>query len=506
MPAKVLMVQGTASSAGKSMLVTALCRIFRQEGYNVAPFKAQNMSLNSYVTRDGGEMGRAQVVQAEAAMVEPTVDMNPILLKPEADHRSQVILRGRVLGSFSAREYYEKKMELWQLVTESLDNLRCEHDLVVIEGAGSPAEINLREQDIVNMRVALYAQAPVLLVGDIERGGVFASLVGTLELLQPEERALIKGVVINKFRGDLSLLKPGIAMLEARLNTPVCGVVPYFRNISIADEDSVSLEGRQKRSSASSILNIAVVRLPHISNFDDFNPLEEDDGVSLRYVRYVEELEEPDLIILPGTKTTVEDLRYIRESGLASRIVALTEKGTPLIGICGGYQMLGEWLYDPEHIESAQERTLGLGLLPVTTQFASPKETHQVKGRVVAREGILRGLENLPFEGYEIHMGRSNGKNTLAPFLITERSQEPCQTPDGAISGDGNILGTYVHGLFHNHTFRRGILANLAARKGVSLPERDALKSKDRVYDELAEQVRRSLDMPLIHRIAGLEL
>ena len=347
MTARIIMVQGTASNVGKSVLVTALCRIFRQDGFRVAPFKSQNMSLNSYVTPDGGEIGRAQAVQADAAGVEPTVDMNPILLKPGADSRSQVVLLGKPYKSAGARKYFQMKTQLWRIVAASLDRLCQDYDVVVIEGAGSPAEINLKESEIVNMRVALYARSPVLLVADIDKGGVFASIVGILELLEPEERTLIKAVAINKFRGDISLLEPGLTWLEERTGIPVAGVIPYYHDIHIPEEDSVSLERRRgMKQKTEYALDIAVIGFPHISNFNDFDPLEQEEGIRTRYVEAHNPLGEPDLIILPGTKTTMADLAWLRQRGLDVAIRRLAERGTPIVGICGDYQMLGVKLQD----------------------------------------------------------------------------------------------------------------------------------------------------------------
>ena len=401
------MVQGTASHVGKSILVAALCRIFRQDGFTVAPFKAQNMSNNSYVTPDGGEIGRAQAVQAEAAGIEPSVEMNPILLKPESDHRSQVVLLGRPLQSAEAGWYATMKLRLWQAVSESLDSLRGRYDIVVVEGAGSPAEINLKQNEIVNMRVALHADAPVMLVGDIDRGGVFASLVGTLELLDPDERERIKAFIVNKFRGDLSLLVPGLDWLEERTGIPVAGVIPYFRDIHIPEEDSVSLEERGRlKHQRDYVLDIAVIGHHHISNFDDFDPLVREEGVRLRFVEDGDTLGKPDLIILPGTKSTIADLERLKRLGVAGQIIAQARGGTPVIGICGGYQMLGERILDPDGVESPQAETAALGLLPITTVFSSIKETHRVKGMVGQAPGLLEGAAGLPLEGYEIHMGR----------------------------------------------------------------------------------------------------
>lgn len=499
------MVQGTASSVGKSTLVTALCRILRQDGWKVAPFKAQNMSLNSFVTRDGGEIGRAQVVQAEAAGLEPTVEMNPILLKPEADNRSQLVLKGRPVREVTAKDYYLLRQELWSVITESLECLRAQHDVVLIEGAGSPAEVNLKDRDMVNMRVALYCRAPVLLVADIDRGGVFASLVGTLELLEPSERDFIKAFVINKFRGDLSLLAPGLKWLEERTKVPVAGIIPYYHDIHIAEEDSLSLERRRAlKNKADFVLDIAVIGLPHISNFDDFDPLEQEERIRLRYVEPRDVLGEPDLIILPGTKSTMADLSYLKSKGLAQQILEYGRRGTPVIGICGGYQMLGKTLLDPRHVESSDSETEGLGLLPVTTTFFPVKSSHQVKGTVIVGKGLLEGATGFPLSGYEIHMGQSVGGDIVSPFCIDERSGRPCHEMDGCLSSSGNVLGTYLHGLFHNEGLRGSVLGELAARKGLPFQPASRMFSKDEQYDRLAALVRNSLDMKLIYRTVGL--
>ena len=502
MNAKVLMVQGTMSSAGKSVLVAALCRIFRQEGLRVAPFKAQNMALNSFVTAEGGEMGRAQVVQAEAAGVEPCVDMNPVLLKPEADARSQVIVMGKPIGSYRAGSYYQRRDELWGVATAALERLRARFELVVIEGAGSPAEVNLRNVDIVNMSIARYAQAPVLLVGDIDRGGVFAQLVGTLALLEAEERALVRAFVINKFRGDLSLLEPGLRFLQERTGLPVAGVIPYFRGIYLAAEDSIDLE-QHRRTWRPGLLDVVVVGLPHIANFDDFDPLDQEPGIALRYVQSVEDLGSPDLIIIPGSKTTVADLQQLKATGLAQALIAQARRGTPIIGICGGFQMLGCDIHDPHAVESADKVTPGLGLLPVSTVFAKEKTTHQVNGTVVANHGLLAGAAGIAVEGYEIHMGTSSGESGQHAFQLQRRSGSPREVYDGCLSDDGLILGTYIHGLFHKDAFRRAILGNLARRKGLVLPP-SAPFNRQAEYDKLAALVRQHLDMQLIYGIVGI--
>ena len=524
MPGKVLMVQGTASHVGKSVLVSALCRIFRQDGLRVAPFKAQNMSNNSYVTPDGGEIGRAQAVQAEAAGVEARVEMNPVLLKPEADHRSQVVLLGRPQLSARSLDYVELKSRLWDSVRRSLDTLRNEYDVVVIEGAGSPAEINLKASEIVNMRVALYAGAPVLLCADIDRGGVFASVVGTLELLDPPERDAIKGVVINKFRGDPGLLTDGLRWLEERTGTPVVGVVNHFRDIHIPEEDSVALD-LPGRTPGGRVLDIAVIQVPHISNFDDFEPLARENGVSLRYVNSPRQLARPDLVVLPGTKTTIPDLAWMDERGLSKAVTEAYRDGTAVIGICGGYQMLGAKLYDPEMVESPRTEMPGLGILPLTTRFGGSKETHRVQGRIYGNEGLLAGAKGLSIRGYEIHMGRTSGGGPdpafnsasspdpgfhiedMPAFHIEDRAgvgADPSNSFDGVLDQSGWVMGTYIHGLFHNGGLRQALLQALARRKGVSLPLSPEDLALDLEYDKLADWVRGSLRMDLVYRMAGL--
>ena len=504
-PGKVLMVQGTASHAGKSLTATALCRIFARDGLRVAPFKAQNMSLNSFVTPDGGEFGRAQAVQADAARVAPSVEMNPILLKPEGRRRSQVVVMGKPMRVASAREYYTMKPALWPIVAQALDTLRAQYDIVVIEGAGSPAEINLKEHEIVNMRVARYANAPVLLVGDIDRGGVFASLFGTMALLEPQEQALVKAFVINKFRGDPSLLDPGLDMLRERTGVPFAGVIPYFTDIHIPEEDSLGLDPPQAHADAQDApLDIAVIRLPRIANFDDFDPLRREPCARVRYVASPADLGAPDLIILPGSKTTVADLAWLRRARLDAAVIARRRAGTPVIGICGGYQMLGNLILDPDGVESDAPETRGLDLLPVTTLFAPDKATHQIRAKVATatKTGLLAGCAAADIVGYEIHMGRTTGARA-APFRVTERSAAPADSPDGAIDPEGLTLGTYIHGLFHNHALRRALLTQLAERKGITLPH-GAIVDLDAEYDKLANLVRRSLDMRMIYEMAGL--
>ena len=498
MSAKTLMIQGTASSVGKSIIVAGLCRIFRQDGFRVAPFKAQNMALNSFVTKEGGEIGRAQAVQAEAAEIEPSVHMNPVLLKPEADASSQVIVLGKVSKKLEASQYYSYTPNLLKIIKDSLNQLLSTYDIVVIEGAGSPAEINLKDREIVNMRVAKIANAPVLLVGDIDRGGIFASLVGTLELLTKQERDLIKGFIINKFRGDIKLLKPGLDTLEKRTGKPVLGVIPYFRDINIAQEDSVYLDERQT-STANGTIDVAVIRLPHISNYDDFDPLEEH-GCTVRYVLNTIELGNPDLLILPGTKSTIADLLRLQQQGLAQAIIQRAQSGIPVIGICGGYQMLGKNIRDPNNVESKQDSVAGLGLLDSTTIFHNDKTTTQVKARVYANKGLLKGLKDIELTGYEIHMGQTTSQHCQPALQVFETPQGKVAYFDGAVDSNGLILGTYIHGLFQNAEFTHHLLNRL--RQLRKLPESSSVPiNKQETYDKLAAIIRHNLDMSQVYKI-----
>ncbi len=500
MSAKTLMIQGTASSVGKSVLVTALCRIFKQDGFKVAPFKSQNMALNSFVTREGGEIGRAQAVQAEAAGIEPTVEMNPVLIKPEADARAQIVVMGKVDRNITAAEYYQYTPYLLGLIEKSLQDLRSKYDIVVIEGAGSPAEVNLKEREIVNMKIAKMAQAPVLLAGDIDRGGVFASLVGTLELLDPDERDLVKGFIINKFRGDVNLLKPGLDILEARTGKPVLGVVPYFRDIGIAQEDSVYLEERPS-SAFGEGLDVVIIQLPHISNYDDFDPLEEM-GCHVRYVTGPAKIGKPDLAILPGTKSTAHDLNFLRGKGLDRQLLKLSAEGTPLIGICGGFQILGKMLHDPDHAESEEDELEGLGLLDIETVFRKTKTTCQVKARVLSDRGLLEGLQNAEVTGYEIHMGQTVASTPSPLCRVIESPQGETGYEDGAVSENGLVWGTYLHGIFQSPGFTDRLLQNLWKRRGIKAAMA-APKSRDEQYNELAKVVRQSLDMKKVYGILG---
>ena len=486
--AKNIMIQGTMSNAGKSLLCAGLCRILKQDGYRVAPFKSQNMALNSFITEAGGEMGRAQVVQAEAAGIQPDVRMNPILLKPTTDVGSQVIVNGVVQGNMCAMEYYKHKRDYIPAILEAYNSLAAQYDIIVIEGAGSPAEINLKQEDIVNMGLAKLVDAPVLLVGDIDRGGVFAQLYGTVALLEPEERARIKGTVVNKFRGDRAILEPGIRILEDLCQVPVAGVIPYV-HVDIDDEDSLS--ERFSRGTERKLLDIAVIRLPRISNFTDFSPFERYENVSLRYVDRVSDLHQPDMILLPGTKSTISDLKWLRQSGLEAAVQKAAAAGTLIFGVCGGYQMLGSGISDPDQVEAAGVTAIaGMGLLPMDTVFRGEKVQTQTKGTFAGIEGLLSPLNGVGYEGYEIHMGRS--AEPLPPVL-----------------GTGNVYGSYIHGIFDAPNVVDTILKALCQQKGIdfdALGTFDMKAYKEQQYDKLADAVREGMDMELVYRILNREV
>ncbi|MCX7923572.1 MAG: cobyric acid synthase [Clostridia bacterium] len=507
MKAKPIMVQGTASSVGKSLITAGLCRVFKQDGYKVAPFKSQNMALNSFITREGKEMGRAQVVQAEAAGLEPSVEMNPILIKPTTDKKAQVIINGEVYGNMSAVEYHNFKPELAQMVKGVYNNLADKNDIVVIEGAGSPAEINLRDKDIVNMGMAEIADSPVILVGDIDKGGVFASLAGTMLLLTESEKARVKGVIINKFRGDIEILKPGIKMLEEIIKVPVLGVLPYTK-LNIEDEDSLTEKFNNNKDTHSNI-DIAVIKLPHISNFTDFNALENMSEVRVRYVQASTEIGDPDIIILPGSKNTIEDLMFIRKSGIENEINKLHRKGVTVFGVCGGYQMLGMEIADPHHTESDIEKIAGMGLLNTKTVFQNKKVTTQVKAVVTEGSGTLEGLEGTEVEGYEIHMGTTEFMEGCIPYL-TIKNVLGCESTiiDGVRNEQGTVSGTYIHGIFDSAEFTAGLINNLRKKKGLDkLTENsfDFKEFKDKQYDILADLIRNHLDMKKIYQVLGLD-
>jgi adenosylcobyric acid synthase len=508
MKAKCLMIQGTASSVGKSLISAGLCRVFKQDGYSAAPFKSQNMALNSFITREGKEMGRAQVVQAEAAGLEPRVEMNPILLKPTTDKKSQVIINGEVYKNMSAVEYHNFKPQLAEIVKETYNKLAEKHDIVVIEGAGSPAEINLRENDIVNMGMAEIADAPVILVGDIDKGGVFASLAGTLLLLTEEERARVKGVIINKFRGDVEILKPGLQMLEDIIKVPVLGVVPYTR-LSIEDEDSLAERFSNSGQDDEVEIDIVVIKLPHISNFTDFIPLENMPGVRVRYVERRLDLGRPDMIILPGTKNTIEDLMFVRNSGLEEDIIRLNRKGVVVFGICGGYQMLGVEIEDPHQAESNLLKVNGMGLLNIKTVFQAKKVTTQVEAFVSDNSGLIEGLEGKRLKGYEIHMGSTEYMKGCVPYLKIDKVLDSYALKvDGVRNENASVLGTYIHGIFDNMEFTSGLINNLRKKKGLEEVTGEKLsfkEFKEIQYNKLADILRDNLDMEKIYKIMNGE-
>ncbi len=509
---KSIMIQGTASSVGKSTVVAGLCRVFCQDGYEVAPFKSQNMALNSFITSEGREMGRAQVVQAEAAEKEPTVEMNPILLKPTTDRKSQVIINGSVYGNMSAMEYHNFKPQLADMIREIYTKLSDKNDIVVIEGAGSPAEINLREKDIVNMGMAEISDSPVILVGDIDKGGVFASIAGTMLLLTDKEKARVKGVIINKFRGDVEILKPGLKMLEDIIKVPVLGVLPYTK-INLEDEDSLAerftATVRKEKGEAEGEIQVAVVKIPHISNFTDFNALENITGVDLKYVTDPRDLENPDMVILPGSKNTIEDMVFLKESGFENKIKALNEKGAVVFGICGGYQMLGNRIEDPHKTESSLLAIDGMGLLNTKTIFQEKKVTTQVEGELTQCGEIFPDGGDKFVKGYEIHMGTTEYFEGCIPFIKIKKELGQAKESIGGIRNEaGTVLGTYIHGIFDNPGFTASLINKIRSRKGLKemdhfhVPDFKAFKEQE--YNRLAHLIRSNLDMKRIYEIAGL--
>ena len=497
MTGKALVVLGTSSSVGKSLLVAGLCHLFARRGVKVAPFKAQNMSNNAAVCSDGSEIGRAQYTQALASGLEPHVDMNPVLIKPEADSRSQIVVMGRPWKTLDAREYYPKKDFLWKEVTSALDRLREQYELVIVEGAGSAAELNLREGDIVNMAVARYADSPVLLAGDIDRGGIFAQLIGTVWLLESEERDLIKGLIVNKFRGDISLFEDGVRILEEKSEVPILGVVPYLHGLFIPEEDAVALENPfEKSSPINEAVEIVVIHLPRIANFDDFDPLATEPGVQVRYVDSLEQVGNPAAIIIPGTKSTVNDLEWLRSRGFEETIRTHAQKGGAVVGICGGYQMLGQIIRDPDHVESTLDAVRGLGLLPIETIFAGDKATHQASARVKNISPWLAELEGQTVSGYEIHMGRTQSSRSW--LEIIERNGQVVYTPDGATSADGNLWGCYIHGLFSNENFRKAWLKHLGWQEETMKDNANPFAAS---LTRLADTLEETLDTQLLEKI-----
>ena len=483
--AKAIMIQGTMSNAGKSLLTAALCRIFRQDGYAVAPFKSQNMALNSFITPDGLEIGRAQALQAEAAGIAPSALMNPVLLKPTTDTGSQVIVNGKVRGNLSARDYFRRKTELIPDICAAFHQLSQQYEIIVAEGAGSPVELNLKQDDIVNMGLAQMLHLPVLLAGDIDRGGIFAQLLGTLDLLEPEERRLMRGLIVNRFRGDASLFDDGISILEQKSGLPVLGVVPFIPH-DLEDEDSLSVKLTQTHSSG--IVDLAVIRLPKLSNFTDFDVFAQFDGISVRYVSSPEQLGNPDLTIIPGTKSTVSDMMWMRETGMESAVRSLAERGFPIFGICGGYQMLGTEITDPAHTECGGT-VRGLSLLPCRTIFRKEKKQTQVRGKFMSADGFFACLNGQPFTGYEVHMGETVADGAA----LTDRG--------GTVSG--NVAGCYVHGIFDSAAVSGALAAALFRAKGLPYHGHAADRKvrREEQLDRLADTVRASLDIPRILKI-----
>lgn len=493
---RALMVQGTGSHVGKSVIVAALCRIFKRRGYSVAPFKAQNMALNSFITQEGGEIGRAQAYQAEAAGIPSSTLMNPILLKANSDTGAQVIVRGKVLGNMGVREYHAFKEEAFKAVSESYHELASRYEVIVIEGAGSPAEINLKENDIVNMRTARMAGAKVLIAADIDKGGVFAQIVGTMELLDPGEREMVAGFLINKFRGDVSLLKPGLDFVALRTGRPVLGVIPYFRDIHVQEEDGVALagDGLLGQGADDGAVDIAVLRLSHISNFTDFDPLAREPGVRLRYIRGVDDFGRPDLLIVPGSKNTIGDLLELRASGLERKVLSFYGSGGRVAGICGGYQMLGKTVKDPFGVESVLGSVEGMGILDCHTTLDREKVTAQVEA------AALSGPAG-PLYGYEIHMGQTTLGEGLKPlFFIKYRNGADKGYHDGAITGDGAAWGTYIHGIFDNDAFRHSLLDAIRKRKNISRPDNCLSYSrlKEEALERLADHVEKNIEMDAV--------
>ncbi len=490
--AKAIMIQGTMSNVGKSIITTGLCRIFAQEGLRVAPFKSQNMALNSYITDEGLEIGRAQAVQAEACGLAPSALMNPVLLKPTTDCGSQVIVNGLVRENMTASQYFKYKTALIPEIMAAYNRLAEDNDIIVIEGAGSPAEINLKENDIVNMGMARLAKAPVLLVGDIDPGGVFAQLAGTLMLLTNDEREMVKALIINKFRGDLEILYPGLRMLQNITNKALAGVVPML-DLSIEQEDSQRARPSVNTKSA---LNIAVISLPRMSNSTDFTPLETTPGVTVSYVKRPDELNNPDLIILPGTKSTIADLLWLKKAGFDERIKLYAQAETPIIGICGGYQMLGKTITDSVGAEGGGSAQ-GLSLLPVSTVFSNQKRCTRVSGKIINSSDPLLALKGSCAQGYEVHMAETNLENDAAPFIMLHNGKN-----DGCVYG--NVLGTYLHGVFDNDDLRKCLLFSLCDRRQIprsSIAVEFYNSRRQQEYDKLADALRQSLDIPMIYSI-----
>lgn len=503
---KSIMFQGTASNVGKSMMAVGLCRILYEKGYKVAPFKAWNMALNSYVTKNGGEVGRAQALQAEACHVDIEVDMQPILVKPKGNHTSQIIMRGKPIGDFKG-EYKDTKyiQKALKVIEGSIDSLFNKYDLLVMEGAGSPAEINIKDRDLANMKVAAFKDTPVILVVDIDKGGAFASIIGTLELLE-ENRKRIKGIIINKFRGKKSSLDSGIRYIEDKTDVPVLGVFPFMNNISLPEEDSVKIKEFFKKEAE---IKIGVINLPHLSNFTDFDILGLEPNIQLEYIdRNKKEIDEYDVLIIPGTKNTTEDLKYLKKYNLDTKIKKAAEKGTEIVGICGGYQMLGKKLLDPDLTEGTKLELSGLSLLDIKTVFSEGKDTYQVKAKMLSENDEFYELNKSILEGYEIHMGQTIlGEKANPLFEIISRSKQSCSIEDGAISESLNIWGTYMHGIFDNDNFRQNFIKKILEKKKSKVKEDNFIKfqeKREEAFDTLADVFKQNIDMDMLFEIMGI--
>src|SRR6056297_1687483 len=503
---KTIMLQGTASNVGKSILATALCRIFYNNDLRVAPFKSWNMALNSYVTKKGGEVGRAQALQAKACNIDITVDMQPFLVKPKGDGTSQVIAKGKPLGDYKSSEkdngYINWAMSI---IKDSLNELRNKYEVIVMEGAGSPAEVNISDKDLANMKVAKLFNTPVILVADIDRGGVFASIVGTMELLG-EDKKHVKGIIINKFRGDKNSLKSGIDFIEKRTKIPVLGVIPYFKDIDLPEEDSVSVKERINEDAK---INIGVINLPHLSNFTDFDVLRQHPLVQLRYIdNKVKDIKDYDLLIIPGTKNTTEDLKYLKRSGFSNKIVEAAKNNIQIVGICGGYQILGKKLIDPNLTEGKTKQINGLGLLDIKTTFSKGKNTYQIKADMYPSSNLPYKINNSKLEGYEIHMGETKLSESISPmFKIITRSNKNCSIKDGALSNKYDVWGTYIHGIFDNDDFRKEVIKHLLKKKSGQNYDQEMFDFKNKQeeqLDKLAKKVKDNIDLERLYKIMDL--
>ncbi|OEG61987.1 MAG: cobyric acid synthase CobQ [Halanaerobium sp. MDAL1] len=502
--ADAVMIQGTASDAGKSILAAALCRVLAQDGYRAAPFKSQNMSLNSYITDAGREIAVAQVVQAEAAEVKAEVNMSPILMKPIADNMSQIILKGEVFKNMKAAAYFAEKERLLKIIKEAVSELKANYDLLVLEGGGNPAEVNLRDKDLVNMKAAEIAAAPVILVADIDKGGVFASIVGTLDLLTENERKRVKGIIVNKFRGEPEAFKSGVELIEKQTGKKVLGVMPYLDKLNLPSEDSLQ---QQIYSNQDYKIDIAVIAYPGMSNFTDFDYFKTEKVVQIRYVQKEAELKEPDLIILPGSKTTINDLQFLYDSNLAAEIVKQAEQGTEIIGICGGYQMLGQKISDPDNLEGSEHEIAGLSLLQIRTVLEAKKVTRQVRAESLNKLKFFQSSREQVLTGFEIHQGKTIRVSEQQPLFKLKRQKSGEVEKivfDGTVNESGNVWGTYLHDIFKNDGFRKSLINHLLTKKGLSPDsesEKTAAEIREDNYNYLAAEFRKHIDLEELYKI-----